>query len=476
MVMGTYVYINQGSARSQRFQTLRTLLFASKSRMAQGVDKLLDVGSLFRRFLHFASVQTLELGKFLPCTLGGTRADERLSEPVVDGRGVTVNLKGLFILGDSVVVLVFVRIKDAELEIRIGVPRIERDGGLEQRLYLRPFCRLWLDLTLLPQSHCVVVTDRGIVRPSFEESMQPGPDLVSYRGQEVLVGLAKKDERQGIGSIHVRGLEESFGAVVEMAEAVKRDTQADFQAGRTRVAGYAALKNLNRGSKGLMQQQFPTPIENIALARVHVRGLFELGHRDQIVFGPLFNLSEETVKLRRIVDLKELFHLASGFIKVARLFVGQGKVVSVVVGAGIRFLGALKIRERFRQLVVLDVKLSQVMVGIVASRFELDNLAEFRFRFRVLMEAHQVGGERGTSGRRTWMQSHRPQKIGMRLLILAKRHIDQSCQFIDFEAGGVGFEEGDKLPLCVAVALGLVGSDGGLKLACRLFTGLAGFF
>ena len=119
------------SVRSQQFQTLRTLLFASKSRMAQGVNKLLDVGSLFRRFLLFASVQTLELGKFLPCTLGGTRADERLSKPVVDDRGVTVNLKGLFILGDGVVVLVLVRIKDAELEIRIGVARIERDRGLE---------------------------------------------------------------------------------------------------------------------------------------------------------------------------------------------------------------------------------------------------------------------------------------------------------------------------------------------------------
>jgi len=31
------------------------------------------------------------------------------------------------------------------------------------------------------------------------------------------------------------------------------------------------------------------------------------------------------VKLRRIVDLKELFHLASGVIKVARLFVGQSR-------------------------------------------------------------------------------------------------------------------------------------------------------
>ena len=70
---------------------------------------------MFRRFLLFASVQTLELGKFLPCTLGGTRADERLSKPVVDGRVVTVKLKGLFILGDSVVLLVLIRIKDAEL-------------------------------------------------------------------------------------------------------------------------------------------------------------------------------------------------------------------------------------------------------------------------------------------------------------------------------------------------------------------------
>src|SRR5207302_10285711 len=149
--------------------------------------------------------------------------------------------------------------------------------------------------------------------------MQPGPDLVSYRGPEVLVGLAKKDERQGIGSIHVRGLEERFGAVVEMAEAVKRDTQANFQAGRTRVAGYAAFKNLNRGSKGLMQQQFPTPIENIALARVHVRGLFELGHRGQLGFGPLFNRSADPGSLSRRADVEEWLHWASGSTTVARL-------------------------------------------------------------------------------------------------------------------------------------------------------------
>src|SRR5213082_285103 len=80
-------------------------------------------------FLHFASVQTPEFGKFLTCTLGGTRVDERLSKPVVDGRVVTVKLEGLLILGDSVVVLVLIRIKDAELEKCIGVPRIERDSG-----------------------------------------------------------------------------------------------------------------------------------------------------------------------------------------------------------------------------------------------------------------------------------------------------------------------------------------------------------
>src|SRR6266550_3932559 len=64
----------------------------------------------------------------------------------------------------------------------------------------------------------------------------------------------------------------------------------------------------------------------------------------------------------------------------------------------------------------------------------------------------------------------------MRFLILAKRHVDQPCEFIDFEAVGVGCEERDKLLLCLAEALGLVGNDGSLKLPCRLFTGLAAFF
>src|SRR6266403_712935 len=64
----------------------------------------------------------------------------------------------------------------------------------------------------------------------------------------------------------------------------------------------------------------------------------------------------------------------------------------------------------------------------------------------------------------------------MRFFIPAKRHIDQSCQFIDFEAVRVGCKERDELPLCLAVALGLVGSNGGLKPAGGFFGGLAGFF
>src|SRR5256885_12055463 len=55
-----------------------------------------------------------------------------------------------------VVVLVLIRIKDAELEKCIGVPGIERDSGLEQRLYLRPFCRLDRKSTRLNSSHLVI--------------------------------------------------------------------------------------------------------------------------------------------------------------------------------------------------------------------------------------------------------------------------------------------------------------------------------
>ena len=57
---------------------------------------------------------------------------------------------------------------------------------------------------------------------------------------------------------------------------------------------------------------------------------------------------------------------------------------------------------------VLDVKLSQVMVGVVASRFEFDYLTKFCFRLCISMETDQVGGERGISSCRTWIQSHRP--------------------------------------------------------------------
>src|SRR5882724_10831168 len=66
--------------------------------------------------------------------------------------------------------------------------------------------------------------------------------------------------------------------------------------------------------------------------------------------------------------------------------------------------------------------------------------------------------------------------MGMRFFIPAKRHIDQSCQFIDFEAVRVGCQERDELPLCLAVTLGLVGSNGSLKPAGGFFGGLAGFF
>jgi len=156
--------------------------------MAQAINKLLDAGSLFRCFLHFASVQTLEFGKFLTCTLGGTGADERLSKPVVDGRVVTVKLEGLFILGDSVVVLVLIRIR-----------------------------------------------------------------MPSWRNASAFRGSSETAEAP----------EKRSGTVVENGRGHKARYPGLFpvgpNAGGTRAAGYTAPKNLNRGFKGLMQEQFHTP-------------------------------------------------------------------------------------------------------------------------------------------------------------------------------------------------------------------------
>src|ERR1700737_1903344 len=98
------------------------------------------------------------------------------------------------------------------------------------------------------------------------------------------------------------------------------------------VTRHTGLKNFACRFKGLMQQQFRPPLENIVFAWVHVHGLFELGCRDQIVSGALFNLCKETVKLRRVINLKKLLNLAAGCIKVPRLFVSESEIVSVVVG------------------------------------------------------------------------------------------------------------------------------------------------
>jgi len=171
--------------------------------MAQGVNKLLDVGSCFavssssRACRRSNWANSCRARSAAPVRMSG------LSKPVVDDRGVTVNLKGPFILGDSVMVPVLIRVKDAELEIRIGVPRIERESGLEQRTLSPPILP---SLAGPDPASIESLRSRSGPRRSaaqFRGIDAAGPDLVSYRGQEVLVSLAKKEERQGIGSIHV---------------------------------------------------------------------------------------------------------------------------------------------------------------------------------------------------------------------------------------------------------------------------------
>jgi len=108
-----------------RFQTSRTLSFASKSRMAQSVNKLLDVGSLFRRFSTSQRADA-RIGQ-IPA-VRARRHPLRMSacpSRLGNGRGVTVNLKGCSYWVIASVYSVLVRIKDAKLEIRIGVARIE---------------------------------------------------------------------------------------------------------------------------------------------------------------------------------------------------------------------------------------------------------------------------------------------------------------------------------------------------------------
>ena len=114
--------------------------------------------------------------------------------------------------------------------------------------------------------------------------------------------------------------------------------------------------------------------------------------------------------------------------------ISQSQIVAVVVGRRIDSLGLLEKGRGIGHFSRPDIKLTQVVVGVEVPRFELSRLPEFHSRQFHLSQAHEIGGQIGSGGRRIRLQAYRTLKVRAGFRVLRLRGIDQSQEFVDFEA------------------------------------------
>ena len=127
-------------------------------------------------------------------------------------------------------------------------------------------------------------------------------------------------------------------------------------------------------------------------------------------------------------------HQLPGICELSGKKVSEGQIVAVVVGRRIDFLGLTEKGCRLGDFSGTDVKLTQVVVGVEVSRFELNCLPEFHSRQFHLSQAHQVGRQVGSGGRGIRFQAYRILQVRAGFRVLRLRGIDQAQEFMDFEA------------------------------------------
>ena len=142
-----------------------------------------------------------------------------------------------------------------------------------------------------------------------------------------------------------------------------------------------------------MQKHFASPVEEVVLAGIEVRGGLVIVGRLHILAVLLIDLPEEVAQLAGVLDLHQFKDHAPGRVSLAEEEIGHGEIVAIVVSVRTDLVGALQIRLRLRQLSRLNVELGQIVVGVVIPGLQLDGFAELLGRQFGLPRAHQGGAQ-----------------------------------------------------------------------------------
>ncbi len=184
-----------------------------------------------------------------------------------------------------------------------------------------------------------------------------------------------------------------------------------------------------------MQKKLAAPVEQVALARIHVGGGFKLVGRRHEFPVLFFDLTQQVMQFRRVLFLQQILdQLPAPRPSRPVKTISQRQVVAVVVGRRIDLLGLLQKGHGLGNFARADVKLAQVVVGVEIPRLELDRFLELFFRQVKLSHARQIGSEVGSGRRRIRLQAHRRLQVLVGFCVLRLRGIDQSQEFVNFEA------------------------------------------
>src|SRR5579885_3523517 len=108
-----------------------------------------------------------------------------------------------------------------------------------------------------------------------------------------------------------------------------------------------------------MKKKLAAPIEEIAFAWLHVRGLFVFIDGGDELSLLLFDLRQKVVQFRGIFALQKLLDEEPGVVQPSGKEIGEGEIVAVVVGARIDLLCLFQVRNGLCELPGADIKLAK---------------------------------------------------------------------------------------------------------------------
>ncbi len=295
-----------------------------------GEDELADFGALFVEIGEMLRAELLIEGELGLREIFLIGADVGLAEAIVRVGQIGIERDGALVVRDRCGVVRLVGVKIAELKLRFGERRIERDRFFEKRFDFVQIDAGILRAFPLPHAHRVVILRAAVARLEFGETAKALDDFVGLAGRAV-VGAREERIEARVAGAEIGGAEERRDGVIVFAERVERHAEADLETRGLRIALHGVAKNGDRRFERAMHEKLAGPVEEIAFARVHVRGDFVFVGGDDEVAVFFFDFGKEIVQLGGIFLLEQRLNQGARVFRAADADVGESEVVAVVV-------------------------------------------------------------------------------------------------------------------------------------------------